>query len=371
MIELIKFELEKIFRNKGLYIAALAVFIFIAGIDIVRCVKFKEDIGSREEVQEIAENYLSDSYSKKDIEKLRNEGIEKLNNNEELTKEEHLLNVYSNCFVKSDDKSVDNRLDFINEKLSDMEENNKKDDFQYNSITKQKELLEALPEKEGLYIGDWRKVLDLNVAATMKMLLLTLGLAGIFSKEYSTRVSYINLSSKNGKTKLNTAKIISVFIYSTIVFAFVTVVFLISTIYLGLPNGDKPYSFISRSIYNLSINEYYLGSLAFSYLGTLVFGLIIALTSLLTKNIIASFIVPISLYLLPMFVKLSGSIGYVWSHINFAEIFSGKNILEEYADFNILGNVVTYPYVISFISILSIIVMIIVYMSFGKKQKIA
>ena len=371
MIELIKFELKKIFKNKGLYIAALAVFIFIAGIDIVRYIEFKDDIGTREEVQEIAENYLSDKYSKKDIEEIRTKAVEKIHNNEELTKEEYFLNAYIRCLEKNDSKNIDNNLKFIDEKLSEMDNDRDRNTYQYNSLTKQKELLEKMPEKESIYIGDWHKVLDFNVAATMKILLLTLGLAGIFSKEYSTGVSYLNLSSKNGKTKLNIAKIISVIIYSTLVFAFVTVLNLISTLYLGLPNGDKPVSFIINSFYDLSINQYYLGTLAFSYLGTLVFGIIIALTSLLTKNIIAGFIIPITLYLLPQFVRFTGSIGYLWDNINLSQIFSGKNILAEYADFNILGNAVTYPYVISFISILSIIVMIIVYMSFGKKQKIA
>lgn len=169
---------------------------------------------------------------------------------------------------------------------------------------------------------------------------------------------------------MNTAKIISVIIYSTIVFAFVTMTTLISTLYLGLPNGDKPISFVLNSFYNLSIKEYYIGTLAFSYLGTLICSLIIMLASLLTKNIITGFIVPVVLYLLPQIIRFTGSFGYIWDYINFNQIFTGENILAEYADFNIFGAVVTYPYLISFLAISSIIIISLVYNNFARKQKI-
>ena len=56
---------------------------------------------------------------------------------------------------------------------------------------------------------------------------------------------------------------------------------------------------------------------------------------------------------------------------NFNQIFTGENILAEYADFNIFGAVVTYPYLISFLAISSIIIISLVYNNFARKQKIA
>lgn len=94
MVELIKFELIKIFKNKGIYIAALAIFILIIGSKAIRCISFKSSLGTKEEVQEIAENYMSDSYTKNDIEELWRKSYD----TEELSKEKYFLNVYCGCF---------------------------------------------------------------------------------------------------------------------------------------------------------------------------------------------------------------------------------------------------------------------------------
>lgn len=83
------------------------------------------------------------------------------------------------------DKNLDEKIvQSIDDGLDRLDCNNEVETFEYNRLLKQKEIIEELPEKENVYIGDWFNVLEFNANATMKIILLTIGLTGIFSKEY-------------------------------------------------------------------------------------------------------------------------------------------------------------------------------------------
>ena len=166
MIELIKFELEKIFRNKGLYIAAVVIFTLVVGTSIVRYIEFKDRIGTRGEVQEIAE-----SYSKNDIEEMRNKIIEKIHKNEELSRDETFLNAYLTSIRKKEGNVVEDNLNKINEELYEVEQEKNNESFEYKSLANKKEMLEAIPERESIYIGDWSKILIRSLSLKFKILL--------------------------------------------------------------------------------------------------------------------------------------------------------------------------------------------------------
>lgn len=176
MIELIKFELEKIFRNKGIYIAAVVIFTLVVGTSIVRYIEFKDRIGTRGGVQEIAE-----SYSKNDIEEMRNKIIEKIHKNEELSRDETFLNAYLTSIRKKEGNVVEDNLNKINEELYEVEQEKNNESFEYKSLANKKEMLEAIPERESIYIGDWSKILNFKLSDLIRILLLTIGIAGIFS----------------------------------------------------------------------------------------------------------------------------------------------------------------------------------------------
>ena len=371
MIELIKFELKKIFSNKLIYIAAIGIALFVLSYPVSRYSGIKSVFDGREEVQELAEKYISDEYTADDIKDIRQNAIDKVNNKEKLNKDEEFLIYYSGSFIKVNKDIQKDRLTEIENKLGKLKNDNEESAFEYDSLIKEKEMLSNLKRQESLYLGDWNMVFDFNVAATMKLIFLVLGLASIFSGEYASRVSYLNLSTKEGKTKLNTAKIISALIYGTVVFIFVTLIYHIGGFALGLPNGDKSASYIFSSIYNMSINEYYIGTLALSYLGTIAFSILIVLLSVFTKNILISFGLPLAIYFLPDMLKLPGSIMNFIYKINFTQLLKGKNIFGEYITFDLFGDILVYPYLIIVVAIIALFVMLIIYNKFSKKQTIA
>lgn len=232
-------------------------------------------------------------------------------------------------------------------------------------------LYKNIHKQENLYLGDWNIVFYFNVAGTMKLILLVLGVASIFSNEYTSRVAYLNLSTKKGKTKLNTAKIISALIYGTLVFIFVSIIYHIGGLALGLPNGDKSVRYIFSSLYNMSINEYYIETLALSYLGTIAFSLLIVLLSLLSKNILVSFVLPLVIYFLPDMLRLPGNIMEFIYNINFTQLLKGKNIFGEYTTFDLFGNIVGYPYLIIVVGLIALFILLIIYFKFSKMQTIS
>lgn len=370
VIELIKFELKKIFSNKLIFAVAIGIAVFVLAYPFSRHKEVKEVFTGKEEIQALAEKYISNEYTVDDVNEIRENARKKYYNEEELTKEEEFLISYFDTFIKVAKDTKAEMLKDIESTLKDLKNNNKENTFEYNNLLKQKEMLSNLSKQESFYLGDWSMIFDFNVAATMKLVLLVLGLAGTFSSEYTSRVAYLNLSTKKGKTKLNTAKIISALIYSTLVFIFVSFIYHIQGFALGLPNGDKSASYIFSSIYNISINEYYIGTLALSYLGTITFALVIVLLSLLTKNILVSFGLPLAIYLVPDILILPENIMKYTYNINFTQLLKGKNILGEYITFDLFGNIVLYPYLIIIVGLIAAITMLIIYTKFSIKQTV-
>lgn len=371
MIELIKFELTKIFNNKLVYIATIGIAIFVLIYPFSRYNEFKETYNGREEIEGLAEKYIGDKYTVEDINDIRQSAINKINNKEELSKDEEFLLYYSGDFIKVNNDIRAEGLKDIDNKLEDLKNNSKEDTSAYKSLLKEKEMLTNLDKQESLYLGDWNTVIDFNVAATMKLILLVVGLAGVFSEEYKSRVAYLNLSTKKGKTKLNTAKIISALIYGTLVFIFVSSLYYIGGFTLGLPNGDKPASYIFSSLYNMSINEYYIRTLVLSYLGTIAFSILIVLLSLLTKNILVSFGLPLAIFLLPDMLRLPTNIMRFVYNINFTQLLRGKSIFGEYITFSLFGKIIAYPYVMTIMVIISLFIMLIIYNKVSKKQTVS
>lgn len=372
MIELVYFELKKIFSNKLIYIAAICIGFFILGYPIQRFQEIQTNFSGKEEVREIADKFLSEEYTAKELQNLRNEARNKLYKNQPLTKEDVFLVSYLSSMQKFDEENDlrSKMLLEIESNLKGLESNGKKNSFAYQSLMKEKQMVTKIQGGESFYLGDWYQLFDFNVAATMKIVLLILGLAGIFSNEYSNKVAYLNLSTKKGKTTLNHAKIVAAMCYACLVFLYISILYHMSGFPLGLESGSKPAFYLNGSIYQLSIREYYVLTLAISFLGVLVFTMIIVILSLITKNIIVSFGLPLFVYFLPDIILLPEKLSYIFDTINFTKLIKGIDIFGEFLVFPILGKMVIYPVLMLLFGILSILLLLFIYHKVGKRQVI-
>lgn len=377
MIELIKFELKKIFSNKlifivmALFAALMLYYVYDDYHDI------KESFGSKQELISIAEKYKNSSYSPKELSKMRTAIEAKYIKNEQLSKDEQFLLKYYGLINITDGikkTEIDRNIytyDEIQKHIDELKGSGKENTYQYKNFLKAHDMLSKLDNPHNVYKGNWDKLFD-GVTGTIKIVLLVLGVASIYSKEYKTRVSYLNLSTKKGRSTLNTAKVIASLIYTVIVFTFVTIMYRIRALAPGLANGSTAMnSFSGESIFNISINQYYVLSLCMSLLGMICFTLLIILLSLVSKNILISFGLPLGLYILPEALNLPKYIVNYTLNINFTQLLKGAKVFRGYLSFNIFGNAVIYPYVIITFAVVSIVIMTVLCHIFNKRQVIA
>ncbi|MGD6844661.1 ABC transporter permease [Bacillus infantis] len=145
--------------------------------------------------------------------------------------------------------------------------------------------------------------------------LLIIGLYSIFSRDEVTGVSQYTLTSKYGRTKLVTAKIMVSFIYTLVVYLVVTLFTWTYQIYRASANisywkyafegWEAPIQFLSEltvSPYPFSIMEYHAIQLGFLFLGSLALTLIFLAVSSVSKNSFISFLFCTAIFFVPIII---------------------------------------------------------------------
>ena len=372
MWELIKFELKKIFSNKLIYVVAFVLALIFTGV-ISRNLEIKNEFGGVDKFESIANKYVSDKYSYEDFNELINKAREKEQKDENLNKDEKFLAHYANTIYKSnEDKKIvvnGDSYDYgsVVNLLDDMKSKDKEDSYEYKTLKKAKDIYDdSLKNDKSVYLGLWDNQLDFNVFATLKVVLLVVGLSRIFTKEYSSKVSYLNLSSKKGRTSLNTAKLIAASIYGVITFAYVTAISLLRSFPLGVHNGDAPLRAINSTIVsNLSIKEYYFSCLAVSLFGTILISLLIIIISLLFKNTLLSLGLPLALMVMSGMIQYQEYIGKYTTNFSIFHIIKGRPLFDSYLTYDIFNNVVNYISIEIMVGIVSLIIFMVVYRKFS------
>lgn len=378
MVDLIKFELRKIFCNKILWVF-FAVFIIITVFgmytDYNRMITF---VGNKQQFKSMVEKYTNEKYTSDELFKLYGDSVSKSNTEDNLNIDEKFISSYyhlmSNPSHNENKVNIDNisyNYDGVKKHLKELEESNKKDTYEYKVFKKAESLMSKLQKPKNIFKGNLEMSFFVDINEVTKLALIVVGLVYIFSNEYKTKVSYLNLSTKKGKTSLNTAKIITAFIYCTFVFIFATLLSILSCIIIGFPDGSLCLNnYDQYSLFNITINIYIVLSLLFSYLGMIIFSIIVVLLSLITKNVIASAVVPTAIYFFHGLIPLPESISFI-NHISIVELLKGEMILRGFTPFNVFGNVVLYPYVMIAFSVVLIILLLLLYKFFSRRQVVA
>lgn len=96
--------------------------------------------------------------------------------------------------------------------------------------------VEKIPEYEYGYHKGWDMILDALTWPVLIMMIICIGIAPIFSGEYQSKCDSLILCMKYGKSKLISAKIITVWLFTTCVYWGITLIY--SAVYLGLLGSD-------------------------------------------------------------------------------------------------------------------------------------
>lgn len=213
-----------------------------------------------------------------------------------------------------------------------------------------------LPELIVLYVS--------NESAVFIAVLLLLGVYSIFSRDVSTGVFQYVLTSKYGRTKLVTAKIIVSLAYTLLVYLVVVVGSWTYQIYRASANLDywkyifdgweAPLSFISGfalSPYALSVMEYHVVQLGFLLLGSLALTVLFLVVSAISKNSFTSFLICAGIFFVPIIVvdivKAVPSIKWINAIYPYSPTYTMKvdSLFDTFRSMNIGSFVIIGPYI--------------------------
>ena len=136
-----------------------------------------------------------------------------------------------------------------------------------------------------------------------------INVSSVFSNEFQRGTAQIILSSKYGRSKIFTAKIISAFLISTVMFAvFVGIYVLTFAAIYGLGgSGASIQSLNLLSVYDLTLGEAFLTTVLIAYTA-FIFVIFFTLTiSVICKSNFTSVLLALALYFIPIFFNYSKS----------------------------------------------------------------
>lgn len=382
MIELIKFEIGKIFSKKVVWVLLLAV-LWSMGSSIyrdARVLKFN-NIKNKEQVQQIVAPYEGEVLTKERI-KIREDYEKKLRKKDNLSPEEFVLSSILNF-----DYTLDIDPDYVigdkeykkselKKDLDKLKQEGKTDTFTYKNMEYIYNLIDKKEAQTYHYKMEWNYGADFQRMAPFLSILVIVGIATIFSSDYQNNTASLVLSSKFGKNKLITSKILSSLIFSTIIFAFVNCVFL-SYIALdkfkGWNQALNSLKYLEATPYNITVIQYYIRGLMFSFIGIILFTLLVMLISLLVKNNILSMLISLGIYSAPVFISSfmpTKQLAIIFRQLNLEELISVEALFRNTDTYNIFGTPVLYANLLVTISVILIPIVAYTIIHFGKKQAI-
>lgn len=168
------------------------------------------------------------------------------------------------------------------------------------------------------YHKGWDMILDALTWPVLIMMIICIGIAPIFSGEYQSKCDSLILCMKYGKSRLVSAKIIVVWLFTTCVYWGITLIY--SAVYLGLlgtDGADLPIQLKYPAVsvgYHLSMAEGTIYALILAYFFTLGIAGITLLMSAVLKNAYGVIIIAFLLIIIPTFLSPDTG-GYTWSRM--------------------------------------------------------
>ncbi|SES45374.1 ABC transporter permease subunit [Psychrobacillus sp. OK032] len=220
-------------------------------------------------------------------------------------------------------------------------------------------------------------------------ILLLVGLYAIFSRDDATGVSQYTLTSKYGRTKLVTAKIIIASLYTIVVYASITTIIWIYNLYRASANmsywshafkgWDAPIQFLTSlatSPYALSAMEYHAIQLGLLLLGSIALTLIFLVVSSLCKSSFTSFLLCAGIFFIPIvIVDIVKAVPYIkWLDAiypySLTYIMKVESLFESFRSIHIGSLVILAPYLAFGIAILTILCSILFIKWYFRNQKV-
>jgi len=380
MIELIKFEIGKIFSKKSVWILIFAVLwsAFSLVFHEQRMLK-NNGINGIKEKHEILAPYEGEVITKEGIENLEKER-HKLIKKEKLSPQEFIkvwlipfdynIDIDPTYIVNNQEYKVND----IKEEINKLKREGKTNTFEFKNLKYVYDLVSQKENPKFYSKMTWNYSADFTTIATFLSTLVALGVATIFSNDYQSNSASIVLSSKNGKNKLVLAKMISALLFSTLMFIITNGSYLIYTAMEKFKGWDVPLHFsqyYERTPFNISIIDFYIRGLGISFIGIILFTFLAMLISLAVKNNLIAMLITLGIYHVPIFISSfmpTKELFKIFRQLNIAEVMRIETMFKDVYTYNIFGSPVLYSNLLITLAIIAIPVVVYMIMHFGKKQ---
>ncbi|GAA0221444.1 ABC transporter permease subunit [Metaclostridioides mangenotii] len=385
MLDLIKFELYKIFSKKSVIIVLILTVLFsifnVVGQSVYLKFKGLDSIDDAYSVMKEHEGKVITQEERSNLEKIAENIVQKEKSGKKLTKEEVVYKHYLYDAIVNPEPTyiVDNQYYKLNEmkgEIIKLEKENKIDTYEYKNLNYIYGKVKNVEEPKSYFTYGWNTTTDFKVIATLISILIVVGLAPIFSDEYQSNSAQIMLSCRNGKNKLVLSKILSGLIFTAIVFIIINSIYMMSALRYDFIGWDKPlelFKYYRLTPFDMRIIDFYVIGLGISFIGATLFALVTMLMSLLVKNNMISLLFSLGMYYVPMllsdFIPIA-VLSRVFKEINLAESIKVEGMFIYPNTYNIFGNPTLYSTVLISLVAVSIPVVIYLIKYLGKKQAI-
>ena len=385
MLDLIKFELYKIFSKKSVRIILLLTILFGIFNVVAESVYVKyQGVDHIDDVYSVMKEYEGKAITEESgikAENTINNLKEKKRRGEKLTKKEIVYMNYLYDIMRPPYPAyiINNKLytvDEMKDEMNKLKNENKTGTYEYKNLNFIYEKVKNVEESKFYFSHGWLTTADFKAIATLITTLIAVGLAAIFSDEYQSNSAQIMLSCKYGKNKMVLSKMITGLIFTATIFIIINVVYMIGALLYDFRGWDAPlelFKYYTNTPFDMRVIDFYITGLGISFIGAVLYSLVTMLMSLLVKNNMISLLLSLGLYYIPAFFGNfipMDSVGRVFREMNLAEAIKVEGMFVNSSTYNILGTPVMYSTLL--ISLVVVFIPIVIYLIkyFGKKQTV-
>lgn len=337
-MQLLKFELYKIFRQKTIYITFILLMVISLGFGLNLKTKLEKEIYSdwegplTEEKLQLAADENNELMKK----------VDELEMGQPLTKSDNIkMGLYETiAFSQSIEQKTESKLQEL------------KNENKYNTEL-EREMLGLINISYFSYHEAPMKIIG-NVSFyyyIVTVVMLLIGLSSIYSSEYSSGIDNYILSSKRGRGQLLGSKIGASLIYTVVVvFAWEICNLTLNFMQFGNKGWEMPLQMTFEyyfSPYAFNMLEFHLTQLGIHLVGALGFALLIVFISSISRNVLLTFFISGSFLALPLFLYEIIQIEWVDNLLtfSFAHVMKVQFLFDHFKTVNFFGYPVLYPIV--------------------------
>lgn len=358
MLQLLKFELYKIYRQKGIYILFVLLVGFVSlGLN-----------GDRQEEQEIYQVYRAwegqiTADKLKDIEFLKMEIEQKMDNDQPWSLEDRVLYSISESYSYQNEDRRRQNIAALNAEL-----NNTTSAFVKRNIQLNIDLLAKIDTNEFYYSKGPSNMIDLiyTFGFVITAFMLIIGISPIFSGEYSSGMDQFLLSSKYGRSKVVTAKILSAITFTISVIAGWFALSAAYSIYTyGWQGWSAPLQKIHEYFYApypLTLDASYVIMMSMHIIAAIGFTLLVVFVSSICKKGMISLLISGFIFGVPFAIDVAfaGLENTVWINkllkLSTYQFMKVKSQFIGFDTYNLFGIPILYPMVAVALSLVTAII---------------